>query len=91
MDVMQAKLDRPAAEVADPVAVRALEISSRALGYRGGPPPAPKVEVNVVQDLEALGRNLEKLLIRTKARVNGATVDGEILEPPAALPKPGRG
>jgi hypothetical protein len=39
--------------------------------------------------LETLGTNLEKLLIRTRAKVN-ATVDGEIVAPPAALPKPGR-
>jgi hypothetical protein len=39
--------------------------------------------------LETLGTNLERLLIRTKAKVN-ATVDGEIVAPPMALPKPGR-
>jgi hypothetical protein len=44
-----------------------------------------------VRHLEELGTNLEKLLIRTRAKVNAATVDGEIVEPPAAVPKPGRG
>jgi hypothetical protein len=81
LDVMQAKLDRPAAEVPDPVAVRALQISSRALGYGAGPPPPPPVQVNVVQHLEELGSNLEKLLIRKRADAGQTAIDAKPCPP----------
>jgi len=91
LEVMQAKLDRPAEAVPDPVALRAFEVSAKALGYgAGGSPPAPKAEVNVVAHLEELARNLEPLMRRREAKLN-ATVEGEVVAPPAALPKPGRG
>jgi len=86
LEVLQTKLDRPAEEIPDPVALRALEIAARALGYgAAGPPPAPRREVNVVAHLEELAGNLEPLL-RRRAKT---TVDGEVVAPPAALPKPG--
>ena len=80
--ILRDKLDRPAAEVPAAVALRALEVATRAAGCGAGPPPAPAVQVNVAAHIEALGHNLESLLRRKRA-----TVDGEVVGPSAELMK----
>jgi hypothetical protein len=59
----EARPARAAAEIPDNLVIRALEVSTRALGSKEQTP----VQVNVVNHLEVLGENLVKLLQRKKA------------------------
>lgn len=63
--IISEKLDRPASQIPDHLALRSLELASRALGYGARPDPAP-VQVNVINHLEDLGANLVQLLHRKK-------------------------
>lgn len=65
LEILQHKLNGPANTIPDGLALRSLELSSRALGY--GAKVEPKVEINVETHLEVLGSNLEKLLTRKRA------------------------
>ncbi len=71
VEILQEKLQNPSNLVSDQLAIRTLEIASRARGYgaRENPPPA---SVNIEMHLENLGGGLVNLLRRRKAE----TIDG---------------
>lgn len=75
LDILQQKLDRPAGDIPDNLALRTFEIASRAAGYGLRKDPPVAVQVNVNQHLESLGENLIGLLRRQKAEVSGETID----------------
>lgn len=92
VDVLQQKLDRPAKEIPDNLALRALEIGSRAAGYgaKDHSPTAPATPAEVHIHLEQLGGGLVALLQRKKREAELVDVspgrqdaDGA-LSPPAA-------
>ena len=66
MEILRQKLDAPPASVPDNLALRTLELSTRALGY-GAREQTIAVQVNVDQHLEELGGRLTTLLTRKKA------------------------
>jgi len=76
LEILREKLDKPAHQVPDNLALRSVELSSRALGYgaRDLQPAVPQVAMHV--HLEALGENLTKLLQKRKAEFFPA-IDGE--------------
>jgi hypothetical protein len=76
LSILMEKLDRPSTQIPDNLALRAFDISTRAAGY-GARAEQPKVQVNVVNHLEGLGANLEALLRRKRAEVDGEIVDVE--------------
>lgn len=82
LDILRQKLDRPTADIPDQLALRTLDIASRAAGY-GAKVEATKVEVNVHQNLEVLGENLVRLLHRKKVEV----IDVPAGVPPGVLPE----
>ena len=63
LEILQEKLDRPAAQIPDNLALRSLELSSRALGY-GTRLEQAAVQVSVENHLEILSDNLVMLLQR---------------------------
>jgi transcriptional regulator with XRE-family HTH domain len=69
MAILKEKLDRPAAEIPDNLAIRSLELSTRALGY-GAREPQVAIQVNVENHLEHLGGRLVDLLNRKKAEIH---------------------
>lgn len=81
LDILRQKLDRPTADIPDQLALRTLDIASRAAGY-GAKVEATKVEVNVHQNLEVLGENLVRLLHRKKVEV----IEVSAGVPPGVLP-----
>lgn len=70
LDILKAKLDRTPEAIPDNLALRTLELSSRALGY-GVRDPVTRVEVNVEAHLEGLGEGLTKLLQRKRGEASG--------------------
>jgi hypothetical protein len=66
LDILREKLNRPSAAIPDNLAIRSLELASRALGY-GARESTVAVQVNVDNHLEKLGENLVGLLQRKKA------------------------
>lgn len=80
LDILRQKLDKPAADIPDNLALRTLELSSRALGYgaRVETPPT-QVGVSVEVHLEQMGDNLVKLLQRKKAETGEPILDAEIV------------
>ena len=68
LDVLQQKLNRPALEIPDNLALRTLEIASRAAGYgvKDSAPTQPTTPVEVNIHLEQLGGGLVALLQRKK-------------------------
>lgn len=76
LEILAEKLNAPASMIPDNLALRALELSSRALGY--GARPETKIEVNVTNHLDQLGENLVGLLKRKKMEaLEGEAIDGE--------------
>lgn len=75
LDILQEKLSKSADLVPDNLAVRVLEVASRAAGYGAKPETPPASPVTVEFHLEQLGGNLTKLLQRKKTEA----VDVEIL------------
>ena len=69
LEILQEKLDRPAAQIPDNLALRSLELSSRALGY-GTRLEQAAVQVSVENHLEILGDNLVKLLQRKRTEAS---------------------
>ena len=69
MEILQEKLNRPSDEIPDQLALRALELSTRAAGYGAKDSGVPPTSVNVNVHLESLGNNLVQLLKRRKAEV----------------------
>lgn len=72
LEILQAHLNKSDLEVPPLLALRAMEVSSRAAGY-GARPEAPKVEVNVENHLNVLGENLTALLRRKRAELVDVT------------------
>jgi transcriptional regulator with XRE-family HTH domain len=68
MEILKEKLNAPAASVPDNLAIRTLELSTRALGY-GARESTVAVQVNVENHLEQLGGRLTTLLTRKKAEI----------------------
>lgn len=68
MEILQEKLNRPTADIPDNLALRSLELGSRALGY-GGNRDTPAVSINISAHLEELGGRLTSLLRKEKTRV----------------------
>jgi hypothetical protein len=75
-EILMEKLALPAHQVPDQLALRALELSSRAAGY-GAKDQAPTVVVNVDTHLEALGANLERLLDKKRPPIDYVDVGEE--------------
>lgn len=75
MEILQEKLAKPAEAVPDQLALRVLEVASRAAGYGAKPEAPPVSPVTVEFHLEQLGGNLTKLLQRKKDEV----IDVEVL------------
>lgn len=78
LEILRDKLDRPSSDIPDQLALRALEISSRARGYGGKDEVPPQTNVSVEVHLESLGANLTTLLRRRKAEVIDST-EAELL------------
>lgn len=75
LEILSDKLNKSSEAIPDNLALRTLELSSRALGYGAKAPPA-SAEVNVNVHLEELGGNLVQLLRRKKAEA----IDAEVIE-----------
>mgnify|MGYP003429802526 CR=1 FL=1 len=78
LEILKEKLDRPTAQIPDNLALRSIELSSRALGYgaRDSQPAVPPVSMHI--HLEDLGNNLTKLLQRKKAEHFLPALDGDM-------------
>lgn len=75
-EILMEKLTLPAHQIPDQLALRALELSSRAAGY-GAKDQTVAVQVNVENHLEALGANLERLLERKRPPIDFVDVGEE--------------
>lgn len=71
IEVLNEKLNAPAENVPANIALRTLEVSTRALGY-GARDQQTNLQINVETHLDGLGENLVTLLRRKKAE----TIDG---------------
>lgn len=82
LDILHQKLNRPALEIPDNLALRTLEIGARAAGYgaKTDAPVAPSTPAEVHIHLEQLGDGLVKLLQRKK--VQAQVIEGEATEVP---------
>lgn len=78
LDILREKLNKQADQIPDQLALRTLELSSRALGYGARAETLQKTEVNVEVHLEQMGENLVKLLHRKKAEAE--PIDAEIYQ-----------
>lgn len=79
LEILAEKLSGPTSTIPDNLALRALELSSRALGY--GARPEAKIEVNVTNHLDQLGENLVGLLKKKKMEVLAEeAVDGQVVQ-----------
>jgi transcriptional regulator with XRE-family HTH domain len=65
LEILREKLNSQSGDIPDNLALRTLELSTRALGY-GVKEPTLAVQVNVDNHLEQLGDRLERLLERKK-------------------------
>lgn len=74
LEILQEKLNRPTEEIPDQLALRALELSSRAAGY-GARTEQPIAVANVNVHLENLGDNLVKLLRKKKSEAIDVEVE----------------
>jgi len=77
MEILAAKLEAPPEYIPDQLALRTLELSTKALGY--GAREQATVQVNVTNHLDSLGGNLVNLL-RQKRR-ESETLDAEVEKP----------
>ncbi len=75
-EILMEKLALPAHQIPDQLALRALELSSRAAGYGANKEP-PASTVNVEVHLESLGANLERLLDRKRPSIDYVDVGEE--------------
>lgn len=86
LDILQQKLNKPADEIPDQLALRAFEISSRVAGYGHNDQPQLTARQEVHVHLEELGSGLVALLHRKKveANVSGAlsppTIEGDFTD-----------
>lgn len=65
-EILMEKLNRPTDEVPDQLALRTLELSSRAAGYGARQETPPASAVNISVHLESMGENLTRLLRKKK-------------------------
>lgn len=70
LEILKEKLNEDACNVPDNLALRALEMSTRALGMGTANQQQPPAQVNVNLHLENLGGRLVDLLTRKKAEIN---------------------
>jgi hypothetical protein len=82
MTILMEKLSVPASQVPDQLALRALEIGSRAAGY-GARQSQPPVEVNVDIHLNNLAGRLDNLLTRKRREAERTAIDGTCEESPS--------
>lgn len=75
-EIVMEKLSLPAHQIPDQLALRALELSSRAAGY-GAKDTKVEVTVGVEAHIEALGANLERLLDRKRPAIEHVEVGEE--------------
>lgn len=76
MEILKEKLAKPPSEVPDNLAIRTLELSTRALGYGARDTAQVNVQVNVEQHLESLGGRLTDLLKRKQSEAAETVVSG---------------
>lgn len=67
MAILMEKLDRPTSSIPDQLAIRSLELGTRALGYGARDVSPPVTPVSMHLHLENLGEGLTTLLRRKKA------------------------
>lgn len=65
LEILRQKLDRPASQVPDKLALRAVELGAKALGMGVAPPPPPPATGEA--HLELLAQRLDKLLTVRRA------------------------
>lgn len=75
LEVLEEKLSKPSDMIPDQLALRALEVSSRAAGYGGKSDTQVTPQVNIDIHLETLGSRLTGLLQRRKSEVVDAEVE----------------
>lgn len=76
LEILAEKLNKPSDQIPDQLALRALEVSSKAAGY--GAREAPLVQVNnITTHLDELGDNLVRLLRKKKQECDIIDVDPE--------------
>ena len=77
LEILRKKLDGPADQVEAQLALRTIELSSRALGY-GARDAQPTAQVHTHLHIESLGDNLVAVLRKKKQEVlEGEVVNGE--------------
>ena len=83
LDILQQKLNRPALEIPDNLALRTLEIASRAAGYgvKDDTPPPNNTPAEVHIHLEQLGGGLVALLQRKKREADAIDVTPQTGQP----------
>lgn len=79
LEILMEKLDKPANDIPDQLALRAFEIASRAAGYGAKESSVTITHTEVNNNLEVHGDQLVELLRRKKAQVNSE----EILHDPS--------
>lgn len=77
MAILMEKLDRPASSIPDNLAIRSLELGSRALGYGAKDIAPPPTQVNMHVHLENLAGGLTTLLRRKRTEALDGEVDGQ--------------
>ena len=68
-EILMEKLNGPSSTIPDQLALRTMELASRAAGYGARDTPASVTQVNMSVHLEQLGGNLTNLLQRKKSEV----------------------
>jgi hypothetical protein len=76
MEILAEKLSKPSHQIPDQLALRTLEVASRAVGY-GAKDTTVKVAVSVDNHLDELGQNLVTLLRKKKAECGVIDVEPE--------------
>jgi hypothetical protein len=79
-DLLMEKLNASATQVSDATVLRALDISSKAIGYGARAEVLQPVAINVDQHLTVLGENLTKMLRQRREEVEDGVVEGEVVE-----------
>ena len=69
LEIIRDKLNGPSESIPDQLALRSLELASRAAGY--GARAEPPVQVNITNQIEGHADDLVKLLRRTRVTVEG--------------------
>jgi hypothetical protein len=86
LEILEEKLNKPTVSIPDNLALRALELGSRALGY-GARPVAPAVTINVEAHLEQLSSNLNRLFRSKRQEILNVPSDTTSTVPETAPPQ----